>query len=155
MQTALFTNFSDEVYIGYWNGKGKKFEPGQSLYMPDYLARHYAKHLTNRELLKKGLEKDTSPKVKIRPDGTEYVDNIVFTEMFNKAYTPDEDIQPEKMKDEIDVQIEVANKNRGNTEVSSNVEPLMSPSELSKLEDDGQGVITLNVDEDESEFETN
>jgi len=111
METALFTNFSSEPFIGYWNGKGKRFEPGQSLYMPDYLAKHFAKHLANRELLRMGLEKDTSPKIKIRPDGTEYVDNIRFTEMFNKAYTVDGEVaNPDR--DSIDVQIEVANRNR-------------------------------------------
>ncbi len=28
MKTALFTNFSIEEFIGYWNGKPKKFAPG-------------------------------------------------------------------------------------------------------------------------------
>lgn len=116
MKTALFTNFSNEEFIGYWNGKGKKFAPGQSVYMPDYLAKHFAKHLTNRELLKKGLERDTSPKLKTRKDSQgnteEYIDNVNFLELFNKAYTPDGEEEFSAEKDSIDVQIEVANKNR-------------------------------------------
>ena len=112
MKTALFTNFSNEEFTGFWNGKGKKFAPGQSVYMPDYLAKHFAKHLTNRELLKKGLERDTSPKIKVKPDGTEYIENVNFMELFNKAYTPDGEEEFAAEKDSIDVQIEVANKNR-------------------------------------------
>lgn len=120
MKTALFTNFSTEDFTGFWNGKGRKFNPGQSLYLPDYLARHFAKHLVNRELLKLGKERDTSPKVKMRADGSEYIDNEVFNEMFNKAYTPDDTdaLAPNgEKKDSIDVAIETANKNRSIPEV--------------------------------------
>lgn len=122
MKTALFTNFSTEAFTGFWNGKGRTFNPGQALYLPDYLARHFAKHLTNRELLKLGKERDTSPKVKMRADGTEYIDNEVFNEMFNKAYTPDESdsLAPNgEKKDSIDVAIETANKNRNIPEVAT------------------------------------
>lgn len=104
MKTALFTNFSNEPFTGYWNGKGKKFEAGQSLWMPDYLARHFAKHLTNRELLKKGLDRSTSPK---RPE-----DVPEFMELFNQAYTPDTDEEVSAEEDGIDTQIAVANRNR-------------------------------------------
>lgn len=104
MKTALFTNFSNESFTGYWNGKGKKFEAGQSLWMPDYLARHFAKHLTNRELLKKGLENATSPK---RPE-----DVPAFMELFNQSYTPDSDDEISQEEDNIETQINVANRNR-------------------------------------------
>lgn len=115
MKTALFVNFSDEAFTGYWDGKGKKFSPGQSLYMPDYLARHFAKHLTNRELLRrdkngsliyKDGEKLTSPK---KPE-----ESPIFMEIFNKAYIPDEDEEESlgDKKDDIDSLISVANKNR-------------------------------------------
>lgn len=104
MKTALFTNFSNEAFTGFWNGKGKVFLPGQSVYMPDYLASHFAKHLTNRELLKKGLERSTSPK---KPQ-----DVPEFMELYNQAYTPDEESDVMGQGDSIDVQISVANKNR-------------------------------------------
>ena len=115
MKTALFTNFTDADFTGYWDGKGKKFIPGQSLYMPDYLARHFAKHLTNRELLKvdkngtlvyKDGEKMTSPK---NPE-----QSPIFMKIFNQAYTPDEEEEEAlgDKKDDIDSLISVANKNR-------------------------------------------
>lgn len=105
MSTALFTNFSSEEFIGHWDGKPRKFAPGESLYMPDYLAQHFAKHLTNRELMKIGKERSTSPKF---PDQVpEYM------ELFNKAYTPDEvHEKPKAKKDDVDTLIAVANKNR-------------------------------------------
>lgn len=106
MKTALFTNFSNEPFTGYWDGKPKTFQPGQSVYMPDYLAQHFAKHLTNRELIAhvKDGEKMTSPK------NPEQVSQ--FMELFNKAYIPDTEEQMTIDKDPIDVQIEVANRNR-------------------------------------------
>ena len=113
MKTALFTNFTDKEFIGYWDGKPKPFKPGESVYMPDYLARHFAKHLTNRELLRtdgngnllyKDGEKMTSPK---NPE-----DVPMFMELFNKAYTPDELEELGSEKDDVDTLIDVANKNR-------------------------------------------
>lgn len=113
MKTALFTNFTNEEFIGYWDGKGKKFAPGESTYMPDYLARHFAKHLTNRELLRKDKngnliykdgEKMTSPK---RPE-----DVPLFMEIFSKAYTPEKEEELGSVNDDIDALIGSANKNR-------------------------------------------
>jgi len=113
MKTALFTNFTDQEFIGYWDGKGRKFAPGQSLYMPDYLARHFAKHLSNKELLRtdtngnlihKDGDKMTSPK---KPEQVP-----MFMDLFNKAYTPDETEELGDKKDDVDSLISVANKNR-------------------------------------------
>lgn len=112
MKTALFINFTSEPFTGYWNGKAKVFAAGQSVYMPDYLAKHFAKHLANRELLKMGKERDTSPKIKIRADGTEYYDNLSFMEVFDQAYKPEADDELAQAEDSIDVAIAVANKNR-------------------------------------------
>ena len=121
--TALFTNFSNEEFIGYWDGKPKKFAPGQSLYMPDYLAKHFAKHLTNRELIKKGMETATSPKFK------EQVPE--FMELFNRAYTPDEADESDNKSDDVDTQIDVANRNK----------------------EQPQTVLPPDDDDDESEFD--
>lgn len=113
MKTALFTNFTDREFTGYWDGKAKRFAPGQSLYMPDYLAKHFAKHLVNRELLRtdgngnliyKDGERMTSPK---KPEEVP-----IFMELFNQAYKPDEDDEFGAEKTDIDTLINVANKNR-------------------------------------------
>lgn len=123
MKTALFTNFTNEVFNGYWDGKKKPFAPGQSLYMPDYLAKHFAKHLVNQELLKrkedgslvyKDGEKFVSPK---KPEEVP-----IFMELFNKAFTPDETEELGDKKDDIDTLINVANKNK-NKEKESPQDP--------------------------------
>ena len=113
MKTALFTNFTDYEFIGYWDGKPKKFAPGQSIWMPDYLAKHFAKHLSNRELLR--LDKNGNPIYKdgekmTSPKNPEQVP--LFMELFNKAYTPDETEEMGSAKDDVDTLIASANKNR-------------------------------------------
>lgn len=161
MKTALFTNFTNEPFIGYWDGKGKKFSPGQSLYMPDYLAKHFAKHLVNRELLRtdkdgnyihKDGDKMTSPK---KPS-----DVPMFMELFNKAYTPDELDELGDQKDDIDALIGAANKNRDKRSAGSEM-PTDVPKEKSEKEkeqDDAkqdptqpQVIIPKDFEDDEDE----
>ena len=129
MKTSLFTNFSIEDFIGYWDGKGKTFKAGQSVFMPDYLARHFAKHLSNRELIRNNQERDTSPKIKIDKEGNEYIENERFMAMFNKAYTPDTEEEMNHQGDPIDVQIEVANKNRQKKETDHRVNEKQDPTQ--------------------------
>ena len=71
MRTAQFINFTDKEFVGYWNGKGRKYPSGASEYMPDYLAKHFAKHLVEQRtashspdgtLVHKDGDKMTSPK---------------------------------------------------------------------------------------------
>jgi hypothetical protein len=79
MKVAKFVNFSDQPFTGSWNKETETFAAGASKFMPDWLAKHYAKHLVNREILKfPGGETMTSPK---RPE-----DVPVFMELFAKAY---------------------------------------------------------------------
>ena len=122
MKTALFTNFTEEAFTGSWDGKEKTFAPGKSLYMPDYLAKHFAVHLVNRELLRrkpdgnpvyKDGEKFVSPKHLDldNPDEMKRVPTL-FMDLFNKAFTPDDGEQMGDKKDDIDVLIKTANKNR-------------------------------------------
>ncbi len=113
MRTALFTNFTDQEFTGYWDGKPKTFKPGESVYMPDYLAAHFAKHLVNRELLRtdssgnliyKDGDKFTSPK---HPEQVP-----VFKQLFDRACRLDgEDMLGDK-KDDVNALIDAANKNR-------------------------------------------
>ena len=131
MQTSLFTNFTDQEFIGYWDGKAKKFTPGQSIWMPDYLAKHFAKHLVNKELVRinkngdliyKNGDKFTSPKF---PDQVP-----LYMELFNKAYQLDDTDKEEELgniNDNIDTLISSANKNkqdkyRSTTSTSSQTE---------------------------------
>ena len=57
MKTALwFTNFSNEDFVGVWDTKPKTFKAGKSILLPEYLAKHHAKHLIDRELNKLNIK---------------------------------------------------------------------------------------------------
>lgn len=72
-----FTNFSKEDFTWTWNKIPYKFPAGEFRFMETNLAEHFAKHLINRELLKKGRENDTSPK---NPQ-----ENVYFMELHRLA----------------------------------------------------------------------
>lgn len=127
MVSALFTNWTQEPFTGWWGGKSRTYLPGEAKWLPDSLAQHFAKHLTNRELLRtdsKGNlvypngDKMTSPK---RP-----ADVPMFMELFNKAYSPSEQAEDfgDPEKDSLDALIESANRNRG--------EPTRTPTHTSR-----------------------
>lgn len=81
MANATFHNFSNEPFTGYWDGKPKTFKAGDRVYMPAWLAEHFAKHLANRELIRAGKETYTSPKFPRQVPQ--------FMEVFNKAFIPE------------------------------------------------------------------
>ena len=47
-----FKNFSNEDYIGMWDGVERLIKAGDSINLPGFLADHYAKHLVDREMMK-------------------------------------------------------------------------------------------------------
>jgi len=116
MQTSLFTNFTDQEFIGYWDGKAKKFTPGQSTWMPDYLAKHFAKHLTNKELVRTNKNGDLIYKNGDKFTSPKFPDQIpLYMELFNKAYQLDDTNKEEELgniNDDIDTLISSANKNK-------------------------------------------
>ena len=143
MRTAQFINFTDQEFVGFWNGKGRKYPSGASEYMPDYLAKHFAKHLVNRELLRtkpdgtlvhKDGDKMTSPKF---PEQVP-----LFTDLFNKSYIPDETDDLGSTEDGLDSLIGAANKNRQDrvakveTAKIESVPPLSSPRQPKPQEDE-------------------
>lgn len=52
-QEIVFTNFTEEGFLGTWNKKLYELKSGKSYYLPFYLAEHFAKHLVTRELNRK------------------------------------------------------------------------------------------------------
>ena len=130
MKTAFFTNYSSEPFTGYWDGKGRTFQPGETKLMPEYLAYHFAIGLANRELIKLGKERSTSPKFPEQvPD---------FMEQLNKAYKIDED--PEEPlgedKDDIDALMRVAEHNRGKAKLPKGAQSLehKKPQDLPEVD---------------------
>ena len=97
MPTACFYNFSDYSFTGRWGGEDQEFPAKSKTYMPAFLAQHFAKHLTNRELHRMGLDNATSPK---NPE-----DVPEFNKLFRTAYIRERTIPGQKknsLKDLID-----------------------------------------------------
>lgn len=91
MTNATFHNFDTEPFTGYWDGKAKTFKPGEKVYMPGFLAEHFAKHLTNKVLIRTGKEVYTSPK---KP-----ADVPEFMQLFRRAFILDEGSQGDNSLD--------------------------------------------------------
>jgi hypothetical protein len=58
MKSVVFFNWSDEDFTWTWDKKPWDFAAGSKVYIQDYLANHFAKHLVDRELLKHGKNTD-------------------------------------------------------------------------------------------------
>ena len=96
MTNATFHNFTSEAFVGYWDGKPKTFQPGERVHMPAYLAEHFAKHLTNKELIRKGAKYETYTSPKNPGQVPEFMD------IFRKAFIPDgKPIEAGSVDDEI------------------------------------------------------
>lgn len=105
-----FTNFSNEDFIGYWDGTPWNIKAGETIMLQAYLSNHFAKHLINRELNK--IDESTGNEVK-------------RDEMLKKCLG--------------DVVAEVESKEKAETEVlNQNEEDLseMSRKELNKIAED-------------------
>jgi uncharacterized membrane protein len=50
MQSLLFFNFSDTEFTHSYDGVPYTFKPFQQVYLEDFKAHHFAKHLVDREL---------------------------------------------------------------------------------------------------------
>ena len=143
MKTALFTNFTDKEFIGHWDGKPRPYPPGKSEYMPDYIAKHFAKHLTNQALINLGQEQKVSPR---KPE-----DVPEFMELFNKAYIPDETADEiGSKKDDLDTLIGAANKNREMRDEQAN-EEVKEAAEGTQNPNEPQIVSSPDFQEDDSE----
>lgn len=145
-KNATFHNFSDTEFTGYWDGKPKTFKAGEKLYMPAWLAAHFAKHLTNRELIRVGKETATSPKFPNQvPE---------FMDLFRKAYIPEDAAE----KTDVDAIIASASVPSMNIEVKQpkKIEDAASAVEQEHQTGPGSENQVINPpegDDDESNFE--
>lgn len=150
MTNATFQNWTEEAFKGYWDGKGKTFEPGYRQLVPAYLAEHFARHLTNRELLRQGKETSVSPKFPGQvPE---------FMELFNKAYIAEDAVAEE---DDIDGLIGAAQLEPSMNITTSQPAPLNQNSpaaaqaalaaEAAAGDDTGATVLTGPADDEEEE----
>lgn len=52
----IFTNWSNEDFIGVWSGAGTTIKAGATIELPEFKAYHYTKHFVDREMIKAGKE---------------------------------------------------------------------------------------------------
>lgn len=55
MSAIKFKNFTEESFSWKWNGNEFTFPAGMEIFMEENEARHFAKHLVDRELNKKNV----------------------------------------------------------------------------------------------------
>lgn len=52
VKSVVFKNFTDEEFVCSWDGVPYRFAPGKEMYVEDWKADHFAKHLVNRVMYK-------------------------------------------------------------------------------------------------------
>lgn len=54
-EALYFKNFSQDSFTYKYDGKDYTFKPGDGVWLPTFKAKHFAKHLVDREMQKDGL----------------------------------------------------------------------------------------------------
>lgn len=75
MNAILFINYTDEDFSHSWGGVNYNFKAGTSMYLEPYLAEHFAKHLTNREINR--LNRGVPPEKEIRIDNQQLRNTVL------------------------------------------------------------------------------
>lgn len=117
MKTVQFFNYSTEVFTFTWDKEPITIQPGQKIWLMDWLAAHGAKHLANRELIKRGFVNDTSPK---DPNKNEN-----FLKYFNMAFL--DEGEKSESKSSLMAEIDVINKQKEAEEATAlDTEPALA-----------------------------
>lgn len=61
MVAKKFLNFSNEDFSWKFDGVSYEFKAGQEIFLEDFKAEHFAKHLIDREINKLGKRTDYAP----------------------------------------------------------------------------------------------
>lgn len=54
VKSVLFKNFTNEDFVCSWDGTPYRFKPGQEMYVEDWKAVHFGKHLVDKVMHKAG-----------------------------------------------------------------------------------------------------
>lgn len=55
VKSVVFKNFTDEEFVCSWDGVPYRFPAGKEMYVEDWKADHFAKHLVDKVMNKKGM----------------------------------------------------------------------------------------------------
>lgn len=128
MEVKHFINHTDKPFMWTWDKQEYSFAPGESKWLPDYLANHLAKHLTNRVLTEMS-DKDQKYVTYVgNPD------NPVYAELFEKCF-----LSTQPVETKMEAEIEIANKEV--EEVSSDIKPKkVSKKKIKQPEEEFEGL---------------
>ena len=113
-KAVMFTNWTSETFVGMWDGNSFTFEPGESKWFEEGIARHFAKHLANRELIRDKKEFNTSPSTP--------KDNPIFMEYFEKALVEESEVAKNEVELDSIIMGKEAKKKGGRTKKVAKVE---------------------------------
>jgi len=129
MNTAVtFINYTDEDFTHTWDSQPYVFAAGRTMMLPEYLARHFAKHLTRRELNKLG------PKGEITDDDPEFI------KLMNKCVVLDSEVSATT---KLGLEVAMMNTEKPVTEVKEPEAPkkrMGRPPKVKKAEDSFEGL---------------
>lgn len=55
VKSVVFKNFTEEEFVCSWDSVPYRFPAGKEMYVEDWKADHFAKHLVNRVMNKRGM----------------------------------------------------------------------------------------------------
>lgn len=55
VKSVVFKNFTDKEFVCSWDAVPYRFPAGKEMYVEDWKAEHFAKHLVNRVMNEKGI----------------------------------------------------------------------------------------------------
>lgn len=55
VKSILFKNFTSEEFVCSWDSVPYRFAPGKEMYVEDWKAQHFAKHLVDRVMNQRGM----------------------------------------------------------------------------------------------------
>lgn len=91
MKSVIFTNWTSEDFTWTWNSVPYTFPAGKTIYLEDYLADHFAKHLVDRELFRQAKQTTDHSRasliakcIKGNDEAEEQVPEKVAMEVLNK-----------------------------------------------------------------------
>ena len=106
-EEVIFTNWTDETFVGHWDfsknrkewvleGITEKKPLGHSFYMPFYLAEHFARQITSREI-NKLIKKETEKEIKKMKTHLDYYQRLKFNQVIEERFFSDKKLWQDMM----------------------------------------------------------
>lgn len=120
--SVVFKNWSSETFSWTWDGVAYTFKPGLEMYMQDYLANHFAKHLADREMIRSGMDLN----YRTRPERQAFIEKCFPVETPVIVQDDETQAEVENMNRNADVEVAVPPKRMGRPPKKPQAEPLAS-----------------------------